>query len=171
MICGSSEHIQLGFKQCLDFIQQDHPEIKHLDLDTRKFSEDLSISNLEKLRKLDISCCFYLSDEELRKVILASGGLIEVLDVTETNITGQFSDGLDDTKLKKLKDLNLLQMNLARTAITREIKVRNTTSSTLQLYLLYLKILNIFRKFGISSTALQRKSRSAVQIWRNIVYS
>ena len=27
MICGSSEHIQLGFKQCLDFIQQDHPEI------------------------------------------------------------------------------------------------------------------------------------------------
>ena len=120
---------------------------------------------------LCLSDCNQLTDEGLRKVLLSSGGLIELLNASGTNITGQFSDGLDDTKLKKLKDLNLLQMNLARTAITREIKVRNTTSSTLQLYLLYLKILNIFRKFGISSTALQRKSRSAVQIWRNIVYS
>ena len=75
----------------------------------RKFSVDLSISNLEKLRILDLRGCY--NDEELRKVILASGGHIEALTTWSENITGQFVNGLDNAKLSKLKRLYLNRCN------------------------------------------------------------
>ena len=64
-------------------------------LEMEEFSEDLSISNLE----------------ELRKVILASGGHIEALTTWSENITGQFVNGLDNAKLSKLKRLYLNRCN------------------------------------------------------------
>ena len=99
---------------------------------------------------LCLSDCNQLTDEGLRKVLLSSGGLIELLNASGTNITGQFSDGLDDTKLKKLKDLNLLQMSLARTAITREFaaaeEVRNKMKKIVDLDLSY--CINLTEEFA-----------------------
>ena len=41
------------------------------------------------------------------EVLLATGGQIEILNVLNTNITGQFVNGLDDTKLRELKYRNI----------------------------------------------------------------
>ena len=45
------------------------------------------------------------------EVLLATGGQIEILNVLNTNITGQFVNGLDNAKLSKLKRLYLNRCN------------------------------------------------------------
>ena len=84
-------------------IQQNHPEIalkmmvSELTLhQTLSRYDDLSECNLEKLKDLYFTHCPRLDDKRLRKVLMATGGLIETLVASDADITGSF-------KLKKKK--------------------------------------------------------------------
>ena len=61
------------------------------------------VNSLPNLEVLNLSCCFRLTDGGLKKIVRLSGNKLRVLDVSNTNITGQgFKEGVSLPMLEKL---------------------------------------------------------------------
>jgi len=102
---------QLSDEGCVQLFNKTGSKLEHLDLRvtnlTGEMSHLIADSKLQHLKKLNLGRCEKLSDKGFVHLINKTGSKLEHLNLACTNLTGEMSHLIEDTKLQHLKKLFL----------------------------------------------------------------